>query len=97
MKKGQRTKEAILLAAVEVAKRDGYTSITRQAVANRAGYAESLINVYFNTMSQLKTDVMRYAIKNNVLSIIAQGVVNGDSRVKKLPESVRTAALNSMG
>lgn len=97
MKKGERTKESILQAAVSVAERDGYKLITRKAVAMKADCAESLINVYFHTMTQLQSDVMRYAVKNDVLKIIAQGLVNGDRRARKVSDEVKTAALKTLG
>ena len=89
-------KENILSVAVELAVEVGYYNITRDAVAAAAGVSFGLVSKYFGTMTQLKNDVMRRAIKQETLSIIAQGLANGDKRAKNAPLALRTAAVGEL-
>lgn len=91
--KGKRVKEQILAAAVVVAERDGYKQMTRAAIAKQANCAEGSINHYYTTMEQLRVAVIRRAIKDRNATIIVQGIANGDRRVMRAPDEVRTEAL----
>jgi AcrR family transcriptional regulator len=55
-------REQILQAAVTLAARDGYPNIKRDEVAQRAGVAAGSVNLHFSTMTQLRRDVVRYAV-----------------------------------
>lgn len=85
-------KEQILGVAIDQATEKGYHKITRDGVADAAGVSHSLVSRYFRTMGQLRTDVMRAAIKRGLLAIIAQGLVNGDERAKKAPDHLKEQA-----
>ena len=63
-------REQILQAAVALAARDGYPNIKRDEVAQRAGVAGGSVNLHFSTMTQLRRDVVRYAVNeaNKVLA-----------------------------
>jgi len=63
-------REQILQAAVALAARDGYPNIKRDEVAQRAGVAAGSVNLHFSTMTQLRRDVVRYAVTeaNKVLA-----------------------------
>lgn len=87
-------KEHILNVATNMAVKIGYTSLTRDGVAEAAGVSFSLVSKHFGTMVQLKREVMRTAIKREILEIIAQGLVNGDDRALKAPEEVKIKASN---
>lgn len=88
---GER-REAILNAALDVAEINGYMSITRQAVADQAGVTLGLITHYFSTMNQLKRAVMRAAIAQERLVVIAQGLAIGDDHAIKAPLELRHKA-----
>lgn len=85
-------KEHILLCAVQEASKVGYNRITRDGVADRAGVSVGLVSNYFNTMTQLRRDIMRYAIKNECLDIIAQGLIMGDKHAIKAPDKLKKKA-----
>lgn len=85
-------KENILGVALLLAKDIGYTKITRDGVAEKAGVSMGLVTKYFGTMHRLKVDVMRAAIKQEVPEIIAQGLANGDERAKKAPQQLKDQA-----
>lgn len=85
-------KEQLLDAAIELAGEEHYARITRDAVAERAGVSMSLVNKYFGTMTALRREVMRAAIKRGIPGIIAQGLANGDERAKKAPAELKAEA-----
>ncbi len=85
-------KEHILAVAVDQAKKMGYHKITRDAVADAAGVSFGSVNRYFGTMTQLRGDVMRSAIKQGIAEIVAQGLANGDERAKKAPMELKLKA-----
>ena len=86
-------KEHILAVAIELAKTVGYSKITRDGVAEAAGVSFGLVTRYFGTMRQLRTDIMRAAIKQRILEIVLQGLANGDHRAKNAPEDLKQEAL----
>lgn len=79
----------ILEVAVNVAKIEGYACMTREQVAEAAGVSMGLVSRYFNTMTQLRRDVVRYAIKNEVTEVLLQALVNRDKHVKKIPTELK--------
>jgi AcrR family transcriptional regulator len=85
-------KGEILAAAVKVAERDGYQTITREKVAREAGVTEGLVSHHLGTMKQLKRAVMRYAINNELLKIVGIGVVLADDNAMKAPIELQTRA-----
>lgn len=85
-------KEHILGVAIELAIRDGYNKITRDGIAEAAGVSMGLVTKYFGTMIQLKRDVIRAAIKQEIPEIIAQGLANGDDRARKASAELKAKA-----
>lgn len=91
-------KDQILQAALSVCeKAGGWSSLTRTAVASKADCADALVSRYFGTMVAFRRTIMRAAVRNTNLSIIAQGVVAGDKVALKAPEGLRKQALQSIG
>lgn len=86
-------KEHILAVAVDQAITTGYTKITRDGIAEAAGVSFGLVTKYFGTMNQLKRDVMRSAIKQGIVQIVAQGLANGDERARKAPAALKQEAV----
>ena len=87
-------REKLFAAAFETAEAVGYQSISREAVALRAGIAHGAINHEFRTMAGLREELMREAIRTGRLTIIAQGLACGDPIAKEAPQDLRTAAAN---
>lgn len=92
---GDRT-EQILRAAVEAAKTIGYDKLTRDVVAAKAGCSIGLVSLRFKTMPQLRRAVMRRAIADGVLPVIAQGIVAKDVHALKAPEKLRRQAIATL-
>lgn len=93
--KPEKRKLDILAAAMLLAKDGGYNRITRDAIAGGAGVSMGLVTKYFGTMKQLRRDIMRHAIKDEVLPIILQGIAANDTHVKKASPELRQRALDS--
>lgn len=92
----------ILAAALKLAARHGLSNIKRDDVAEQAGVSAGSVNLYFKTMTQLRRDVMRYAVreaeKGNAegLRVLAQGLAMRDRHAGKATPAARTAALATL-
>lgn len=87
----------ILRAALIVASKDGgWFKLSRQAVAAEAGCAESLVSRYFGTMVCFKRTVMRAAIHNKILPVIAQGLACKDETAQKASPELKNDARNTL-
>lgn len=85
-------KDHILNVAVTMAKVEGYSKITRDKIAEGAGVSVGLVTRYFGTMGQLKTAIMRRAVKQGIAVIIAQGLANGDDHARKASTELKAEA-----
>lgn len=94
--KPEARKEDILAAAVPLAVKLGYSNVSREKIAEAAGVSGAVLNYHFGTMLQFRRDLMRYAIKQKALAIIAQGLSSGDAQAVKAPEDLRRLALDSL-
>jgi len=86
-------RDQILDAAVTLSISDGYHKITREQIAAKCGISPALISNYFGTMINLRRDIVRHAIKCEIVEIIAQGLANADNHARKAPDSLRKAAV----
>ena len=87
------SKTRIIQAALSVAERDGYSRMTRQAVADEAACSMALVSKYWGTMPQLRRAVMRAAVFGNRPSIVAQGLaVNDPQAIRASPKLKKQAA-----
>ncbi len=72
------SKDKLLREAIKLAVKQGYRNIKREDVAQKAGVSAALINFYYGTIQNLQKEVMRYAVKERVLNLIAQGITLRD-------------------
>ena len=89
-------RDLILDAAVDLAKERGFLNIRRDEIAIKAGVSMGLVTRYFGTMVKLKRDVMRMAIRDEVLSILAQGIAIKDVHALKAPNDLQQRAVASL-
>jgi AcrR family transcriptional regulator len=89
-------KNNILAAALDVSIKDGYNKVTGTSVAEAAGVSVGLVFKYFGTMKQLRNAIMKAAIQQEILEIIAQGLVTGDRKAKKVSAELKKRALSSL-
>ena len=89
-------RDSILKAALAVASLLGVDNMTRAAIAEEAGVSTGLVTRSLGTMQQLRRDVMRAAVKLEVLPVIAQGLASGNKHACKAPEALRQKAADSL-
>ncbi len=87
-------KAAILAAAMTVAasKKIGFSAMRQKDIAEQAECGFGTVTLYFNTMTQMRRAVMREAIKQQDVAIIAQGLGIGDPDAKKAPPELKKKA-----
>ena len=88
--------KVVLDAAVYIAERDGFLSITRQVVAEQAKVSTAKVSLAFGTMKQLNRAVMRHAIEHEMLPIIATGLGINDRCAMKANGELKRKALDSL-
>lgn len=86
----------ILSIAMGVAERNGFNKLSRATVAEESGVSDSLIAYHFGTMIEFRRKIMRQAIKEERLGIIAEGLAIRDSHAQKAPDELKTRALASL-
>lgn len=83
----------ILTAAVKLSAKEGYRTVTREAIANAAGVAPGLVSLYLGTRENWQRAIMREAIRTECLPVIAQGLVVRDPHARKVAPELRQKAL----
>lgn len=89
-------KDHILNAALELAINVGYKAVTRDTIAEKAGVSPALVSMHFGTMTQLRADLMRRAVKTKNLRVIAQGLANRDKYAMQAAEELKQEAVKWM-
>ena len=82
-------KQELLEVAIQLAKEEGYSHITRNEIARRAGVAYGLVSSYFKSIDNLKKLVIKEAIKQEIVQIVAQALAHKEPLTKKLDPSLR--------
>jgi hypothetical protein len=88
--------DEILAAAVRLACDVGYTHVTRDAIALAAGCSPALVSEMFGTMCATRRVIMRAAVANHVLPVIAQGLALRDPHALRAPAELRVLAAESL-
>lgn len=89
-------REYILGVALDLAEVKHYLKITRFQLAEQCDISEGLVTHYFGTMTKLRRDIIRHAIKERRLPIIAQGLTSNDPHARKAPPELQREALNNV-
>jgi AcrR family transcriptional regulator len=84
----------VLNKAIELAKTKGYNALTRDDVATGANVSPALISHYFGTIDQLRTVVLKLAIKREIPEIVAQGLVREDPIAVQAPKELKNRAVS---
>ena len=85
-------KENILAVALPLAAKRGYTNITRDEIAAAVGVTGSAIQYHFGTVGKLRTEIMRYAVKQRHARVVAQGLAVRDPRAMKADKGLKQLA-----
>lgn len=89
-------KADILASAVKAAETHGFAQLRLHHIATAAGCSNALVVAHFKTMIQMRRAVMRTAIKDEILPIIASGVAIADPTAKKAPDDLKIKALATL-
>ncbi len=85
-------KEEILAAALDIAKQSGLAAVSGKKIANALGVMRPTVMYHIVDMATLRHDVMREAIRTEVLAVIAQGLALGDVIAQGAPRDLRRRA-----
>lgn len=85
-------RQQIIEASVALAEQGDYRYITTRSISERLGVSRTLIIHYFDTMQGLRNAVMRYAVANERLLVIGQGLVANDPIADKASDAIRRKA-----
>lgn len=96
--------DQILNAAVKVARRSGWESMTRDVVAEEASCGVGTVNNMYGTMTQLRRSVMRRVVdlivagdhEDDLLIIVAKGMAGAYVEALKAPSEVKQLAFELM-
>ena len=89
-------KETIIIAAFRVARKPGgWSRMTRAAIAKEAHCAEGLISKYLGSMDSVRRIIMKRAIKNEYMELIAQGIASGEPAAMALSPVLKHKAISS--
>lgn len=83
------TRNTILIAALDCARDYGYAHMTRDMVATYAGVAPSLVSHHMGTMEELRDAVMNYAILQEDMDVVLQGLASNHPIIKTAPKKVK--------
>ena len=95
MKKTER-RQNLLQAARQICERDGLQALSVTAVGKKSGISQSAVSQHFTTRQQMTRALMRAAIENEWLIVIAQGVSCRDPDALKAPDELKKAALSHL-
>lgn len=84
---------ALLSAALKLAATKGYNRITRDEIAQAAGVSPALVSARLGTMDAMRRSVMRAAIRERVLPVVAQGIVARDKHALAADVELRRQAM----
>lgn len=91
-------KAQILSAAIHLASLEGgWFGLKREDIAARASCSPALVTLYYGEMAAFKRAIMRKAVRDGILSIVAQGIVLGDPIAKRAPTELKNQSLQTLG
>lgn len=85
-------KRQLIDVGLVLAEQVGYKNISMSALTERAGVSRTLYHRYFSTVGRFRVDLMRAAVKQENLPVIAQGLAARDPQALKAPEELRQRA-----
>lgn len=79
-----------------LAVKHGYASLSLRQVADAAGVTHPNVLHHFGTMADFRTALMRQAIADRNLTVLAQGLAAKDKTARRAPKDLRQAALSKL-
>ena|GEM_PF-2226368 len=87
---------ALLAAALDLARKQGWHSLTHESIAKAADVSPSLVKVRLGTIAALRRAVMREAVRQGVVRVVAEGLVAGDRTARRADAALRSACAEWM-
>lgn len=91
-----RTRE-LLGVALHLAAAHGWRSLTRESIALAAGVSPGLVSARLGTMEALRRSVMRAAVRERVVAVVAEGLCARDRQAMRADETLRALAAAWVG
>lgn len=88
--------DELMAAALKLAEVKGYMQVTRDDIALAAGCSPALVSAVFGTMAATRRSMIRAAIANEVLQVVAQGLAIRDVHAMRAPADLRERAAGSL-
>ena len=82
----------ILAASLILSASKGYTKVTREEIAEKADVAPSLVSDHFGTMAEFRRCIMRHAVEQGNVAVIAQGLAARDPHARKASDALKKQA-----
>lgn len=82
----------LLDIAVNLAAAEGWQTLTREAIARAAGVSAGLVSARLGTMAELRRSVMRAAVRQRIVRVVAEGLVAGDKHARKADQELKELA-----
>jgi len=89
-------KEEILAAALKLATQGHYLNVTMLQIAAAVKVSGPSIHYHFSTLAQLRCDLMRAAVKQEILPVIAQGLVGNDPRTARISDELKRRVVEAV-
>lgn len=85
-------KEEILSEALRIAIVHGLAAVSGKKIAAALNVSRPAVSYHILCMGELRKDVMREAVRQEVLAVVAQGLAVGDPIATGAPEELRRRA-----
>lgn len=89
--------EQLLDVALSLAATEGFGTLTRDGIARAAGVSGGLVTQRLGTMEQMRRSVMRRAVAQRVVRVVAEGLVAGDKHAQRADDALRAECAGLMG
>jgi len=92
----EERKQQLVEIALGLAQDKSLELITAKQVTGAAGVCANLIQVHFGNMPNFRNEVMQEAISRGELEVIGHGITGQNEVAVKIPDKLKTEALNSI-
>ena len=82
----------LLAVAVRLAAASGWRNLTHASVAQAAGVSNGLVVARLGTKTEMLRSVMRAAVRDSVVAVVAEGLAVGDKHAKRAGAELRELA-----
>lgn len=86
------TTAELLDAALSLAAAQGWSNLTRDGIARTAGVSYGLVTQRLGTMDAIRRSVMRAAVKQRNVAVVAEGLALRDRQACKADADLRELA-----